>query len=385
MTRYTLLITILLLATNAPAQETVDQAALQQLVKACEESHSTGLSIWVDGKPYKNYNFGHDTQQVAAYSAAKSLISLTIGKLITDYKLASIDTPVWRFYPEWKQGLKKTITIRHLLNHTSALEYHDDDPDGWETPDVIKYALSASLTDTPGHSFWYNDNAVHLLHGIIQKITGMPMDRYITASIFKPMGIVDYSWSHDKAGNPEGLNIAPAELVKIGQLVLNKGKWNGKQLVDAQWLDASLAQGQPFVPNCGLLWWRIPDKIIYTVDDTLLTAFKMAGVNEQFIAKFAQLKGSYENENIPVSKLVAVFGADWLAVLNKELYPYFPTRSRWHLSSNYIGYKAEGWLGQYVIIYPGKNIVACRMIKQGDTNSNTEMRDFEKYVYRLRD
>jgi hypothetical protein len=168
-------------------------------------------------------------------------------------------------------------------------------------------------------------------------------------------------------------------------LVLNRGKWNNDVVISPGWIDQSLMQGQPYVPNCGLLWWRIPEKIIYVVDEDLLKEFRSAGVSEAFIAKFRDLRGSYDNVNISPEALTKLFGPNWQSVLDKELYPHYPRRARWKMSDEYIGYKAEGWRGQYLVIYPGKNIVACRMVRDSPTyNANTdEFRDFEQYVYRL--
>ncbi len=367
------------------AQHSVDAQALQVLVQACKDTHSSGLSVWVDGKPYGDYTFNNGDARTPTFSAQKSIISLAIGRLLMDGRLPSIDTPVCHYFPEWKQGLKKTVTIRHLLNHTSAIEVNENDPDEWEPADVIQYALCADIIDTPGHYFLYNDKAVNLLRGIIQQVSGQRMDEYIAASFFQPMAITSYKWEYDKKGTPVNLDITPAELVKFGQLVLNKGKWNGQRLVSEKWLDESLAQAQPFVPNCGLLWWRIPERILYVVDDDLLERMKQSGVSEAFLSKFKALKGEYDNVNIPDDKLVAVFGKEWKSVLDKELYPYFPSRAKWGYSDEYIGYKAEGWLGQYVVIYPEKNLVACRMVKDGPQydHQRDDFRDFEKYVYKL--
>jgi CubicO group peptidase (beta-lactamase class C family) len=384
--QYTILfIGCMLLGIAGMAQTKVDKASLEKLITACKDTHSAGLAIWVDGKPYQEHSFEPGDKNVPSYSAHKSLISLTIGRLLMDGKLSSIDSPVSQFYPEWRQGLKKKITIRHLLNHTSALEYVDIDPDGWSQRDIIQYSLCASVIDTPGNYFLYNDRAVNLLRGIIEKAAGKRMDIYINEVFFQPMSITSYVWEYDSAGTPENLLIAPSEFVKLGQLILNNGNWNGKQLVQKSWLSESLAQGQPFVPNCGLLWWRRPESINYTVDDELIADMKRAGVPEAFLQKFVLLKGVYKDVNIPDEKLTAVYGKNWKALLEKELYPYYPRRAKWAMSDRYIGYKAEGWLGQYIVIYPDKKIVACRMVRQGDKydGQKDDFRDFEKYVYNL--
>jgi CubicO group peptidase (beta-lactamase class C family) len=388
MNCHVLFVAILLLSLpvkNVVGQDRIDQKALNELVEACKRTHSTGLAIWYQGKSFKTYSFDSSNNMAGSYSAHKSLINLAIGKLVTDGQLQSIDSPVYRFFPEWKQGLKKNITIRHLLNHTSGLEYDQNDPDGWDRPELIQYALATSVVDTPGTRFLYNDRAVDILRGIIKKVTGKTMDQYIKEKFFIPLEIKNYNWVYDSAATPINLIINPAEFVKIGQLTLNSGQWNGKQVVSEGWIKESIAQAQPFVANCGLLWWRIPEKITYIVDEQLMQEFRNAGVSLGFIEQFRKLKGVYENVNITEEKLVAVFGNNWKGILNKELYPYYPRRAKWKMSDNYIGYKAEGWLGQYIVVYPGKQLVACRMIRQGKDYdpSRDEFTDFEKYVYSL--
>ncbi len=175
------------------------------------------------------------------------------------------------------------------------------------------------------------------------------------------------------------------ELVKVGQLVLNNGSWNNCQLISKDWISQLFQPSQPFVQDYGLLWWLIPETIHYIVDDSLLAEFKQAGIKQSVIDKFKLLKGNYINVNIPADKLKAVFGDDWKSFLDKEFYPYFPTRSRREYGSKIIGYKAEGYLGQYIIIYPNKKLVAARMVEKTDQYKveTDEMMDFAWYVYKL--
>ncbi len=137
------------------------------------------------------------------------------------------------------------------------------------------------------------------------------------------------------------------ELVKVGQLVLNNGSWNNCQLISKDWISQLFQPSQPFVQDYGLLWWLIPETIHYIVDDSLLAEFKQAGIKQSVIDKFKLLKGNYINE--------------------------------------IIGYKAEGYLGQYIIIYPNKKLVAARMVEKTDQYKveTDEMMDFAWYVYKL--
>ena len=125
------------------AEEPVQSAALDQLVAAAEKSHTDALVIWQDGKPLGEWYFGKPVEPIEAMSATKSVVNLAMGKLITDGKIKSLDQPVWEFYPEWRQGRKKNITIRHLLNHTSGLQnFPRTEVEIYPSPDFIQLALA---------------------------------------------------------------------------------------------------------------------------------------------------------------------------------------------------------------------------------------------------
>lgn len=381
--RYIILVLFTISFCKAPVQLVFNRSAADSLKKACKESHSESLSVLFNGKPMISYSLNRSQKPVACYSVLKSIASLSIGKLIADGKITGIDQPVADFYAEWKQGIKGQITVKHLLNHTSGLD--EGDNDFYKSDDLVKTALSSKIVDTPGTKFLYNTKAFLLLLGVIGKASGEKTNRFIEQSIFIPLGIKNYKWDHDAAGNVRELFSTSSELVKVGQLILNEGSWEGRQLISKDWIKSLMQPSQPFAPDNGLMWWLIPETIYYIVDDALLEEFKQAGIKQDIIDKFKLLKGEYINVNIPPDKLKAVFGDDWANFLNKEFYPYFPVRSRRKHGSKIIGYKAEGYLGQYIVIYPEKKLVAARMVNMtGQYKIETdEMLDFPAYVYKL--
>lgn len=370
---------------SARAQATLNNPALDSLVAACSRSYSSSYALWVDGEEVLSWSKEPGTP-LPSYSILKSIASLAIGRLVTDGVLDSIDTTVYRFFPEWKQGYKKLITIRHLLNHTSGIESYESTSSDWEDADnLLQVALCTDLVSPAGTSFYYNNKASLLLLGVIGQISGMKPDRYIEEKIFAPLDIKDYSWEYDSAGNTKGLSTTSEELLKIGRLVLDKGVWNGEQMISEEWIAESLRPGQPYALNCGLLWWIIPEHTEYIVDDLFLEELTQAGIRSELIEKFRQLEGRYTDVNISPEKLSEVFGESWMEYLDEEFYPDFPARSRREYSEKILGYKAEGWLGQYIIIYPEKRIVATRMVEHsgGYLPIRDELRDFEEYVYRV--
>ena len=375
----------LLTFSQSHAQLSINKPALDSLLIAAKKSHSANLVVYFNGKYIADYTSDENAEPSASFSVLKSIAAIAVGMLIENKKINAINQPVSDFFPEWRQGLKSKITIKHLLNHTSGLACDESGDDYFASPNVVQHALCADIIDNPGTKFNYNSKAFLLLLGIISKASGVAADKYLEKEIFSPLHIRNYNWDYDAAGNARELLITSSELVKIGQLVLNKGSWNNEPLVSESWINQMMEPSQPFAQDCGLLWWIIPETTYFTVDDAIISEFKKAGVKQSILDKFNALKGVYTNENIAADKLKIVFGKEWQNVLDTEFYPFYPIRSRRTYSSKIIGYKAEGYAGQYIVIYPAKNLVAARMIKvTSDYIAETdEMLDFPSYVYKI--
>jgi len=365
-------------------QNSVDTNALNNLINQADISHTDALLIYVDNKiVYQNYSNSFPTV-LNIYSIKKSIISLAIGKLITDKKLSTIDKPIFEIYPEWNQGRKKDITIRHLLNHTSGIQnYPLTGKEIDNCPDIVKLALAAELSNTPDSHFSYNNKAINLLAGVIYELSGQKMDKYIEENIFKFLGINEFEWIYDLSGNPYQLKMLPQDLLKIGILVLNRGKYNDKQIIISDWFNESLNPSQEYNPAYGLLWWLIPGKVTFIVDDKQINKLKEAKVNTDFIEKAKNVKGKYEMQKDYYAKLESIFGSDWQQVLDDNLLSLNMSLSK--KEYEYIGVNANGWLGQYLVIYPEKKLIGVRMIKRNkEYNDNTDsFSNFQEMLYKI--
>lgn len=164
----------------------LNQKILDSIIEQSEKTNTDALLIYRDNKiVYKNY-FGKPVQQIEAMSATKSVISLAIGLLIDKGFLKDINEPVSKFYPEWRQGRKKNITIKHLLEHTSGLQNVTNAGIEVEVaPDVVQLALAAELDAEPGTTYSYNNKATNLLAGIVEKASGMKMDEFLRKKSFR--------------------------------------------------------------------------------------------------------------------------------------------------------------------------------------------------------
>jgi CubicO group peptidase (beta-lactamase class C family) len=361
-----------------PVDLGISADALEKLRNRSEESQSDAVVIIKDGRLVADWDFGKKRGPVEAMSATKSIVSLAIGRLIDAGKIKSIEQPVCTFYPEWKQGRKKSITIRHLLNQTSGVQnLRTTTPEIYPSPDFVQLALAAELSDDPGSKFSYNNKAVNLLAGVVKQASGMRMDEYLGKEIFEPLGIKDYSWTLDRAGNPHGmsgLQIRAIDLAKIGQMMLDDGSWNGKQVLSKDWVHQSIEPSQELYPLYGLLWWLHFESETVSIDDGYINYFRTHGMTPTSLAKLEELKGKPLQNQVVRNTVAPIILGD--EVIKKKLgelndIPQLKQITKGPLRS----YEAQGYLGQFLIVVPRDRIVAVRQRRgPGGNDSDLELK-----------
>jgi CubicO group peptidase (beta-lactamase class C family) len=354
------------LVASTPEAEGLDPAALAALVKGAEAAHSTGLVVLRNGKRVGEWTFGAPSERTEAMSATKSIVSLAIGMLIDEQKIPSLDTPVHTWFPEWRQGRKEQITLRHLLSHTSGLQANPTTEEIYRSPDFVRLALAAELSEDPGTRFFYNNKAANLLAGIVEKASGQRLDRYLQAKLFAPLGIKDFSWTLDAAGNPHamsGLQLHPIDLAKIGQMILDGGVWHGQRVVGEAWLKQStLEAGQAFVPSCGLLWWRNFSAWQLLFEKGAASRLKERGADQRFIELVKELEGQKLSRDQLAAVVEQRLGADGMRELEGVLVKA-DLRPRQTPEGEPFGFNANGYLGQYLFVMPRAKLVVVRMVQ----------------------
>ena len=391
--RLLILYFLLLTCSSICSSQDINTSILNEIQIKAKASHSDALIIIKDGKTLvENY---YDQKEIPIYiaSAGKSLVNLAIGKLLEKNLLDSLDQRVHTLFPEWKQGMKKDITIRMLLNHTSGIQNYQNAsielepaPD-YQVQDVIDLALAAELTDTPGNTFSYNNKAVALLGGIVEKASGLRFDDFFIEHFYKPMDIADYNWVKDKSGNPTthgAFYIKPSDLIKFGQLVLHKGVYNEKRIISESWVAKSLDQGQAFDPRFGLLWWRKPAFEKRIIDNSVWESWKEARVNKTFMRQLKPLKNQlFQSKESFYEALSTILGDEWSRAFSKEI-PTSVQSSKRIFSDRIVAYYADGFRGNYLVIVPEKNIVAVRCAGPEGFNYETDFfREFVELIIQL--
>jgi CubicO group peptidase (beta-lactamase class C family) len=366
----------------------VEQSILETIKIKSQETHSDAVIIKKNGKTIYEDFFGKTEAPIYIASAGKSLTSLAIGKLIDKNLLDSLDQPVHTIYQQWKQGRKKEITVRMLLNHTSGLQNNPnasvelEPAPEYKVNNIVELALSAELSNIPGEKVSYNNKAVALLGGIVKELSGKSFDQFYVDEFFKPMGITQYDWIKDKSGNPTvhgAFVIKPSDFIKFGELILNKGAYNGKRIISEEWIEESFKQGQEFTPIWGLLWWRLPEYEKRIVDEEIWASWEKANVDKKFMKKMSPIKGKlYDTKFDFFADLKSILGENWSRVLNKHL-PKEVKSSKRIYSDKITAYYADGYRGNYLVIIPESKIIAVRCADFNGFNYKTDF--FSDFVH----
>jgi CubicO group peptidase (beta-lactamase class C family) len=240
-----------------PDPSKVDIAALRGLLAQAAEQKSDAVVIAQDDVIITEKYFGNGPKLATVMSITKSVVSLAVGALVDDGKIAGVDVPLSTWFPEWNTPPKSQVTLREALTMTSG--YQDAD-DFWNHSDLLGYTRAAPLTFAPGSTYSYSNENAMLFAGIIAQAAGTPADKFVAQRFFAPMGIQDAVWDPDGAGNPQtpgGLYMTPRDLLRIGTLARHGGEFFGKRLVSSSWMTTSTANQTPLEPCYGYLWWIV--------------------------------------------------------------------------------------------------------------------------------
>ena len=135
------------------------------------------------------------------------------------------------------------VTVEHLLTMTSGVTFNESGIVSGN--DWLESYLNASVSEKPGTKFQYNSLNSYVLSAIVTERTEMSMDEYLRPRLFEPLGITDYFWEKCPKGITKGgwgLFLNTEDMAKLGQLYLDRGKWNGEQIIPESWVEASITK-----------------------------------------------------------------------------------------------------------------------------------------------
>ncbi|UCD38737.1 MAG: serine hydrolase [Fidelibacterota bacterium] len=209
-------------------------------------------------------------------SATKSVISALVGIAIEQGYIDSVDQRLSDLLPAYfnseTDSAKFDITVRHLLTMTAGLEWEENGllQDQWYySSNWLAFTISLPLESAPGTIFEYNSALPHLLSGIIAVQTGMNTSRYAEHFLFDSLGIVSYRWELSPEGVPMGgfgLYLTPRDMARFGQLYVEGGQVDGRQILSDEWVRDSMRKhvvpGIATADGYGYLWWKKPFEFI---------------------------------------------------------------------------------------------------------------------------
>ena len=275
---------------------------------------------------------GKENEPHILNSVSKTFTSMAVGLAISEGRLA-LDEKLVDIFPEHcpdnPSEYLKEITVEHLLTMSCG---HSTDPThkSWEVKDRswIRFFMEYPVTHKPGTLFCYNSLGTYVLSAIVQKRTGEKLADYLYPRLFRPLGINNVSWLESHEGintGGWGLFLKTEDLAKMGLMLLQKGQFNGCQVVPAEWIEAASSAQVPCVP---------------------------AGMNSDDADKFRKVAKT----------------SDWL-----QGYGYQMWRSR------YNSFRADGANGQYILVIPEKNAVVVTTAHIQDMQA--ELNLIWKYIY----
>ena len=221
---------------------------------------------------YQEYDLNkvHDLR-----SSSKSIRSLLMGIAVDQGLVRNIDDPVYKYLPNLRpqknqDERKGAITIRHLLTMSTGLECNDWDPKSkgqedrvYKKKDWLQYTIDLPMANDPGEVSAYCSMGAILVAEIISVTSGMSIQEFAQKNLFDPLGIKQVQWGHtnqkEVIDSGKRLYMRPRDMAKLGQLVLQQGQWEGKQIVSKVWIEEATTPKTKITGiDYGYLWWNLP-------------------------------------------------------------------------------------------------------------------------------
>ena len=273
-------------STATPGETGLDQRPLARLVgsiaafepTALRQPYIHGLLLAHRGKlVVEEYFHGHHREMTHdSRSAGKSLTSALLGIAIHKGALAGLDQPVYSLFGGVEafanpDPRKQRMTVRHLITMSSGFDCDDGNYDSpgnedimqnqSEQPDWHRYALDLPMVREPGEAGVYCTAGINLIGGVLQHATGMSLPRFFQEELAQPLDISTYQMNLSPTYQGYmggGIRLRPRDFLKLGQLYLDGGVWNGRRIVSEAWVQESAAPHASVneSDDYGFAWWR---------------------------------------------------------------------------------------------------------------------------------
>jgi CubicO group peptidase (beta-lactamase class C family)/predicted GIY-YIG superfamily endonuclease len=288
------------------AAEGADPTPFDQLksrIEADRFRQVRGILVARDGKIlFEEYFNGSDPELlIDIRSAGKSYTSALIGIAIDRGLIPGVEEKLLTYFPEYQatpDDPKRDITLRHVLMMSFGLAEPDAEAEHpWDWTDRfsqnwIPEVLALPMTFEPGSRWEYHSAAPSLLAPVLRRSTGMSVPEFAARYLFEPLDMTNYQWTFFADGHAVtqgGFWTRPRDMAKIGQLFLQGGRWNDRQIISEAWVEESTRAWLPAYPRIeagyGYYWWRE----VFMVGGRRIEGFSAAGNGGNKIHVFPDL------------------------------------------------------------------------------------------------
>lgn len=202
---------------------------------------------------YETYRGGwNDTLTSNLFSTTKSIVGLLVGIAIDEGKIGCVDDKVVKYIPEYSRGRQKDITIRNLLTMSAGMDWDEAYASLFSVTthryygnDLYELIMGLDIVDTPGVQYSYRSGETQLLSFVLEAATGETISQYAEKKLWQPMMAgQDAFWLLDKKNGDEKsfccFHTTARDAARFGRLMLNKGNWNGRQLVSKEYIEEAM-------------------------------------------------------------------------------------------------------------------------------------------------
>ena len=262
---------------SAPEDQGLDAGSLSAMARLVETDqrfgHAYALLVVRHGVLVAEtyFNSRRPEQLSDVRSVTKSLTSMAYGIARSEGAVpASLDVSLRDLLPDYADVLaqdgKAAISIGDALTMQAGLRW-DDAASPWldrlfSEPDLVGFVLEEPLVATPGTLFEYSSGLTQVIGRILMARTESDLSRYVERRIFRPLGIDDWAWLQRPNGDDFaglGARLRPRDMAKIGQMTLQRGRWQGVRVVPAAWLSDSTRDQTLDGASYGYQWWAPRD------------------------------------------------------------------------------------------------------------------------------